>query len=285
MKQENDVHSSWRIALAKEISNVICTIPGIKAIIIGGSVARGYADQFSDLEIPLFWSRVPSAAVRKSLVAMLKAEFLTPFDGPAREDNISLKGFQIDLWHNSVAFEERVIKNVLQNFDNNLGSSNFFDTIRTGIPLFGEEIVQHWKEKTQHYPRELAVKNITESMQNLTMGNKVFLIVRNNPTMIYEWITSQQKQIFLILLALNQQHFPTYKWMYQTLETMLLKPADTVKRFRDVYRRPFNEAIEDTNQMIDETVSIVSKYYPEIDLNFQAKQRFQERRPFGKVIF
>jgi predicted nucleotidyltransferase len=28
---------------------------GIKAIVLAGSVARDYADEYSDVEIPIFW--------------------------------------------------------------------------------------------------------------------------------------------------------------------------------------------------------------------------------------
>lgn len=101
---------------------------------------------------------------------------------------------------------------------------------------------------------------------------------------MYEWMTSQQKQIFLILLAVNQQYFPTYKWMYQTMENMPVKPSDIVKRFREAFRRPMSEAIEDANKIIEETMSLVAGHFPEIDFDVLRRRHFKERKVFEKVV-
>jgi predicted nucleotidyltransferase len=43
------------------------TLPGLQAMAIGGSVARGYADAYSDLEIMFFWAEQPADDMRQSI--------------------------------------------------------------------------------------------------------------------------------------------------------------------------------------------------------------------------
>ncbi len=43
-------HIKWRIDFARHLAKRLVTFKGIKAIVIAGSVARGYADQYSDLK-------------------------------------------------------------------------------------------------------------------------------------------------------------------------------------------------------------------------------------------
>jgi hypothetical protein len=99
--------------IARQIARRLQCYEGIQAIIVGGSVARGYADAYSDLEMPLFWDVLPSDAQRLQIVADLSAEFLYGYDGPANEDQVLIEGFQVDFWHCTVAGEEKVLEDVL----------------------------------------------------------------------------------------------------------------------------------------------------------------------------
>ena len=55
-------HTQWRIEFAQHLAKRLSTFEGIKAIVIAGSVARDYADEYSDIEIPIFWESLPASA-------------------------------------------------------------------------------------------------------------------------------------------------------------------------------------------------------------------------------
>ena len=145
-------HVAWRLQVARRIAERLRRYEGIRAIVVGGSVARGYADLYSDLEMPLFWDDPPSDEMREEIVTHLGAEFLYGYDGPSNEDQLLIDGFQVDFWQCSVANEETVFEDVLTRFDTDLGSSNFLDTVRACIPLHGEALIARWKEMAQCYP-------------------------------------------------------------------------------------------------------------------------------------
>ena len=275
-----NAHVEWRLGVAWQIAERLQDHEGIRAIVVGGSVARGYADVYSDLEMPLFWDDLPSDEVRKAIVADLGAEFLYGYDGPSNEDQLLIDGFQVDFWQCSVAYEETVFEDVLKRFDTDLGSSNFMDTVRACIPLRGEALIARWKEMAQCYPDELTVKNIAESLGRLDRGHLEVHSQRQNPTMVYGVIGELQKQVFFILLALNREYFPSHKWMYRSLAKMRLKPAGIARRFREAYTCPQAEAIRETLSVVGETLALVEEHCPQIDTSVVKKRLFVPRRVY-----
>jgi len=112
----DNYHSAWRLDIARQLAAQISAFPGVQAIVVGGSVARGCADAYSDLEIPIFWESLPSDDARHAIVAALGASFLYGYDGPSLEDQLLIHGFQVDLWHNTVANEEATLDGVLRGY-------------------------------------------------------------------------------------------------------------------------------------------------------------------------
>ena len=254
-----------RIDFAKLLAKRLETFEGIKAIVIAGSVARGYADEYSDIEIPIFWETLPDDATRHAIVNALNAEFLYAYDGPAHEDQLLIDGVQVDLWDVSTTHQEEILDTVLQKHDFDLGTLNALDTIRSCIPLFGHEIVAKWKIRAEEYPDELAAKIIQEHLAAFSIGELFVLGKRNNPTAFYSRLSFLQQEAFLVLLALNRRYFPTFKWIYQTLESMQVKPEAIDRSFRKAYETSYAEAIEDTKSILEEIVHLVEGQFPQID--------------------
>jgi predicted nucleotidyltransferase len=258
------------VEFAKKISNNILNIESVKdirAMAIGGSVARGYADEYSDLEILIFWEILPSEDTRKLIIKELGAEFFRPYNHESGEDNLTIKGFRIDLWHISLQAEEEIIKTVMNDFKIDFGSSNAIDTIRACIPLYGEDIINIWKTKVTEYPKEIMVQSIKEVLETIDISQIDLYLYRNNMTILYEQIINLQKKIFLILLALNKEFFPTYKWMYKAFKNFIIKPKNIEQRFINAFESSPKEALKDTIKILKETLDIVNKLYPEIDTN------------------
>ncbi|HOU15670.1 MAG TPA: DUF4037 domain-containing protein [Anaerolineae bacterium] len=273
-------HVQWRLDVARQLAERIRAFPGVQAILVGGSVARGYADAYSDLELPILWDELPADETRLALVAALHGEFLHGYDGPALEDQLLINGFQVDLWHNTVTADDAVIKAVLEEHSTDFGDSNFMDTIRACIPLYGEAIIQGWKAQAAHYPETLALKNIQQHLAAFDAAQLVVVAHRDNPTVFYATISRLQEAMFLVLLALNRLYFPTFKWMYQVLPTMQVKPVDVERRFRQAFTVPYAEAIVDTTRLLAETVVLVEQHFPQLDMTAVHRRLSYARRAY-----
>jgi hypothetical protein len=88
---------------------------------------------------------------------------------------------------------------------------------------------------------------------------------RDNPPMFYSDIVRLQQAMFMILLALNGEYFPTFKWIFRSLEAMPIKPQQVGQQFRQMYVRPYKEAITDMRQIVNETLDLVERHYPGVD--------------------
>ena len=51
--------------VAAYIASVYATHPAVRAVLLGGSIARGWGDRYSDLEIGVFWQEPPADQDRK----------------------------------------------------------------------------------------------------------------------------------------------------------------------------------------------------------------------------
>ena len=160
---------NWRLEFAKQLAVKLRNFTSLQAIAAGGSVARGYEDAYSDLELLLFWDVLPSDKTRYAIVDTLSGDFLYAYDGPSQEDQLLIQDFQVDLWHITLSRAEAVIRAVLQDYSTDLGDSNFMDTLRSCIPLHGEMILQDWKQQAQQYPLKLAIRNITQTISILEL--------------------------------------------------------------------------------------------------------------------
>jgi Domain of unknown function (DUF4037) len=265
-------HAEWRIELARKLAERIVRFQGVRAIVVAGSVAHNYADQYSDLEIPIFWDALPDDDVRQAIVHSLDASFLYGYDGPSAEDQLLIRGVQVDLWHITIAHEEAVIQAVLEGHQADLSSLNAMDTARSCIPLYGHEIIEQWKKQAEAYPEELAQQIIRDHMSSFRIAELFILAARENPTAFYGQLSLLHQEIFLVLLALNRSYFPTYKWLFQALETMQVKPKNIEQRLRRAFATPYAEAIADTKQVLEETLELVERQFPRLDTTKARRQ-------------
>lgn len=259
-------HGEWRLEAARQIARRLRGFEGLRAIIVAGSVARGYADEYSDLELPLFWDELPSDATRHAVIQALEADFLRPYNGPAQEDNLLINDFQVDLWQCSVPFEEDTLDDVLLRYATDLGASNFMDTVRTCIPLAGEALIANWKQRAGAYPEPLALRNLQEQLPHFEIGHLMIHALRDNPALVYERISDLQQHLFLVLLALNHAYFPGPKWLYRTIEALPVQPAQAAQRMRQVFQLGQVQAVQAMIDLLRETLTLVEQAYPQIDI-------------------
>jgi hypothetical protein len=265
--------SNPRVILAKEIREKLRNVefegPELMAMAVGGSVSRGQADAFSDLELLCFWDIFPDIETRHALVEAIGAELIFPIDDDQNEDNLILKDIQIDVMHNTVDYYDNMISDAWEFHLADYQTLGFLDTITYAYPLFGEDILSVWKEKTNEYPRELAINVIFDNLVKLHNGNIELYIQRDNPTEFYAQMVAIQRKLFNILSAINKSYAGGYKWMYPELESMEIAPVNIAVRFKQMFVENKFEAVEDLYALVFETLFLVKHNFPEIEFNVE----------------
>ena len=274
-------HADWRIEFAGQLASRIVPLDGVRAIIVAGSVARHRADEFSDIEIPIFWHTLPDDNLRHRIVESLHGQFLFAFDWSAQEDQLLVNGVQVDLWHVTVQRQEEVIQGVLDGNRTDLGGLNAMDTIRSCIPLHGHDLVEQWKGRAREYPRALANAIIREHLESFRVDRLALCGARNDPTGFFSELAVLQQEAFLVLLALNGEYFPTFKWLYQTLDCMAIKPERIASRFREAFTADRPAVVADMEKVLPEIVGLVERHFPEVDTTLARRRLAYRRRSIG----
>jgi predicted nucleotidyltransferase len=193
--------------VAGKISASLRSFSGIQAIMVGGSVARGYADAFSDLELLIYWKGAPDKKVQQDIIKALNLERRYPAMDIGYDNAFWIDGFPVDIWHKDLADEEGVIEKVIGGFSLDLGHSNVLDTLQSGVALHGAEVLQPWKERAALYPEELAVRFLDAYLPHFHLKQLLYAVERDNPSAFYSILSAIQSSLFLILLALNKSYF------------------------------------------------------------------------------
>jgi len=263
----------WRRAFARELIAGLPPLPGLRAAVIGGSAARGYSDAYSDLELLLFWESEPDRASRRAIMEAWRADHRLPLGDIGHDSALLVRGVPVDLWQRTVAEEEEALDRVLRDHSRDLGANAELDTIRTALPLRGEELVRHWQGCAAAYPEALALGFLREQLPQFHLRHLGFAAVRENPTAFYHTLTDLHCTLFLVLLALNSSYFPTFKWLYRRLDELPVKPMGTVPRLRRMFQEDPPTAAEQMHALILETLDLVEARCPQFDADVLAWAR------------
>lgn len=258
-------HARWRLDFARTLADKLDRSRGLEAVMVLGSVARGYSDAYSDLELMLVWDQLPDIEQQAAIAALLQAEHRYPAFDPGYQSSFRIQGIPVDLWHTTVAQEEAMIRPVLTDYSLDLVANNRLDTLRTCIPLRDGPCVQRWKSMSQEYPEQLTIRFLEAYLPHFHLRQLNLAAQRDNLTGCYQMLSSIQCSLFLVLLALNKAYFPTFKWIYPALANLPIAPANIVERLRQMFHAPPIRAAARLRAVLAETLDLVEARYPRLD--------------------
>lgn len=274
-----------RLALARRLAPVYAAGDGCAAVIVGGSVARGWSDGHSDLELGMFWRAIPAEDERRRLAVRAGARDVRVFrpgldTGMANED-CTVDGLKIDLVHAAIDTIDTILDDVVNRYDPTLWKHEVVSTLLSAIPLVGAELLATWQSWIT-YPRELARIMIRE---NMVFGPRVFLetLARRGDFLLLRTLLGRiERQLLGILLALNRVFTPSWtgKWTPRIVDLLTVKPPDFLERARRVWFLPDSAAIAEAHALIEETLGLVDELYPEVDTR-PARARIAARAGAG----
>lgn len=264
--------TSWRLALARHIAAAYIANPGVQAVVVNGSVGRGSADHYSDIEISVFWNDHPREADRRAAVAQAGGSDLQlwPLYQPDEEysSSYTVGGVKIDLGEFTVETIERFLDDVVEHADIADYKQLLIAAVVYGTPIHGGTLVRHWQARAAAYPRELS-RAMVLAHCDFNLGSAEVLAERDDLLMFYQLICNAQRQILGMLLGINRIYLanPHYKWLDQLVSELRIAPAALAFRLKQLFRTDPKLAVHALQQMIDETLALVEQHLPELDLS------------------
>src|SRR5258708_19908777 len=161
--------SRWRYALAQQIASHSHANPKVAAVLVEGSVARGYADHFSDIDLAVFWAEPPTAQERRDIVTRAGGRCRHPWpshrEAAGWETRNVREGVAIDVRHTTVKATESILAAVLEHADPSLSKQQRLAALRSALPLVNPTLITRWQQQAAAYPHALAVAMVRKHLR------------------------------------------------------------------------------------------------------------------------
>lgn len=271
-------HSAWRLELARKIAPAYTANPKVEAAFVFGSVARGFADEYSDTELAFVWSEPPSAAELQA--AAQNADAANWEFGPYEEgrqawaEQFYVAGVKIETGHWTRATIDNIVADVVERYDVSQSWLVFEKqataaALQHAVILHGEELIKQWQSQLTPYPEPLAVAMVEKHLRFNPFGSQEMLAERDEIPLLYENHCAIVRRLMGLLFGLNRMYHPGFKWTRPWVEAMSLTPPAFFPRLERVFQSDAVRGTYELRQLIEETLDLVERYLPQIDLKPQ----------------
>jgi uncharacterized protein DUF4037 len=262
--------TAWRFALAKEIGASYASDQNAQVVMVAGSVGRGSADRYSDIEVDVYYAEPPTEAERVAAVERCGGTVeLLAQDEDEWEEQMSIGGFHAHTSTFLVATMERYLREVVDQCSLAAEAQTRLFSLQHGITLTGDDQVERWRAKAADYPDGLQRAMLE---QNLGFGRfrhaAEMLAARDDVLALYEIFVDTGRRLIGALLALNRIYLPApgyLKSMDETVGLMAVKPADLSARLKRPFRIEPTAAVREFEALIGETLTLVETNLPGFD--------------------
>jgi len=262
--------SQWRLHLARQLAPVYAAHPHVQAIILGGSAAAGYADRYSDIEIGVFWDRPPSDDERQELAAHAGGDQLTldPYD---LEQDVGIEDYyvdqaNIDLVHRTVAGTDRLIADVLDQFDSTLHKQTLIHALRHAVPLRDAPMLTQWHQRTDTYPDALRRAVVDHQLRFKPWWSVEVLAERQSLIIVNYALCMVADRLLAALGAINRQYYAGNKWLPQSVARLKLAPPMFGDRLTQCFTGTVGDRVAMAAALVEETFDLAEQQVPDLDI-------------------
>lgn len=286
--------SQIRYQLARELAEQ-CPIELGQAIAITGSVARGVADQFSDIELYFWVEEQQGLEVYRRWLGSLGAQVaIQPEDECLHGESLMTKS-----WYKGVFLEalwqpwdalSRQLEPVLAAQTTDHWQLTEAWHVADALTLREETRLSCWREQLTHYPDELQARLVAQATWSwgrphwwpASLITLWPLVQRHAHLALTENLVGETEQVLRLLFALNRQWEPDWKWLVPQSQRLARKPDRLVERIDELFSLPKpSERVRACLQLILETLELVPPPYDMTEQITQVREALHpERVPF-----
>ena len=258
----------WRTQAAERIAAFYAGHQEVEAVALIGSVAHGWADAYSDIEIAVFWRSDPTEERRRQIAAQVGASdrhesgFLTEIQ--AWCEDYALDGVKIDLGHWLTTTMGEIVTDVADRSDDALSKQTSVSALLSAIPLHGDAIVREWQEEARQYPHALAEKMVRQNLNFSPAWMLDMLAQRGDFPLVRRNLAHLAYKLFRVLCGLNRVYYPGHKWLPHYLKSLHIAPSDFCDRLDMALVAPLPQAASEFKEFILEVIGLVEVHLPTV---------------------
>ncbi len=260
----------------------------VQAVLLAGSVSRGWEDEHSDIELNIFWSEPPTDEDRMIPIDRIGGSIieLHPFEEEEwAESYLTPQNVKFEISSFLTSTAKKWIKEVVEKFEVDYGKQCMASSVFYGASLYGDRVINELKKEVKVYPDQLAQNMIEENLALWSRwNNRYALLDRNEWIMLYDLMVGVQKKLLGTLFGLNKLyiHHPSFKWMHKYSEIFTIKPENLDERLSRILIQNVHETLKELELLIQEVFNLVEKHYPDLPFLAAYKEKMSFVRPENK---
>lgn len=264
--------SKYLLALAKQKIQAYITHPLAKAAMITGSTATGEADLYSDVEMFIYYDRLPP--IEELQLVRLRnqgSEPIATFEDPDQRffgEFYYIDEVQFQIGNSTIEFWEGEMSTVFEEFDVTSPAQKALSGMLDCIPVYGEEIISHWKQQIADYPDALVQVMVEKHLNFFPLWSVREQLAARDTTIFQHQIRLEAGQNLLgVLAGLNRLYYSTFQFkrMKQFIDRMDIKPQDLYVRLENLYYQEPLSCADELKKLIAETIELVELHLPQVD--------------------
>jgi predicted nucleotidyltransferase len=258
-----------RIVLAQRAAVAYQANPKVAAVLIAGSVARGLADDDSDIELDVYWSSAPDEADREAAV---EAAGWTRSYGEVDEvewaDGYLVDGVKVDTSGFLTSTIDGYLDAALDRADTETELQVRITALLHGRSLHGHDLIQAWRTRCAVYPPALARAMVEMGLDLRPRHRLAMLAARGDVLLLHRDLVDNLQGVLDALFGLNRifTPHPFHKWLAWEATLLPFTPTDLVGRLRRTLVAPPAEAVDLISLLVDDTFHLAEEHLPQIDL-------------------
>ena len=241
------------------------------AALVTGSVAKGIADENSDIDTVLIYDRRLTNEEMEEIIAGAKAtggDFYhgTPELGFAVY--YYFEGVRCDFGFGHREDTERLFDEVINDTEAepDLMKHLQVNGILDSVVLYGEEWVNKLRKQAAGFPESLQIKLVRHHLRfHPKWAIEKMAIERNDVLFYYETLLECTGNMIGILCGLNKIYHPgKIKGAEYTVAKMKIKPRNFRERCTGLFKQKSTDAVSELYKMIEETCDLIDKHLPAV---------------------
>ena len=282
--------SQYLLALAKQKLQAYIVHPNAKAAMITGSTATGQADFHSDVEMFIYYDRLPS--IEELQLARQQNNGSEPIRvlGDRHEgfwgEFYFIEGIEFQIGNMTIEFWERDMATVLQELEVISPAQKALSGMLDCIPVYGEKLIQEWKRQIANYPNALAKAMVKTYLNFFPIWAVRERLANRDTTLFQHQIRLEIGQNLLgVLAGLNRLYYSTFQFkrMKQFIEQMNVAPENLYVRLENFYHQEPLSAANQLKELVAETMGLVELHMPEIDTS-KVRQQLKRQQHTWKPV-
>lgn len=260
-------------ALAAHVIAPYTALPAARAAMVTGSVAKGLADNYSDLDLAVYYeATLPSeetlAAIRAELGGSERKWVTDGRESGGFAEAYTLQGVEVQLIHATIEGWEATMAELQAQLQVDTPLPKALEGMLNCRPLFGADVIARWKRQAADYPDALAEAMVKRYLAFFpAWGLQPYFETRDATVWYYQIMVEAAHNLLGLLAGLNRVYFTPFQFKRAArfAAELPLAPPDFAKRLDTLFTLPPADALPALEQLVDETLTLVETHMPHID--------------------